>query len=934
MNQGAYQARPIQTPRPVPPTRSSGPPSGNVSPVIPVPLVTPATPAFTLPVPGARVIKISDPSTGKSLDLASIKESIKKDTDRPAEKTVQPEKEHVEKPVEKPASPVPPKSPEVTLPVRESKAIPIRRPDETPEPKSSSERSKAPSPEASPEPKAPSRVETPQPDSRAETPEDLQDEPEEGYEFEIESEGEYLDDTVPDVDVDEEATEDFQDELAAKLSSLHVQDSKPTQVLDPEVVTEVSPTAAYKARPPELKKLDTKQVGPAVDIPIKMYIKPSTFDDVEYPANVTKPFKTKNIFKYDVDFLMKFLSVENWDYPAGMPSHESIFEDTPSTARSPTTGTPTGRGRGMLPRTGSMRTPSATDLSSPTVRSGLTNAAKMSNEERFAAHMSKVRATGLAPSRSSVLGQGGRNYSSEGLGPRQASGSKTARGKGRGAPKSRKELEMEKQFTIPEDQIKPLEMSESAWVAQLRKQQEDKDLDEEAKHRLLEESTRKDLQGLLNKLTLDKFERLSDQIIALDVSSPSQLKLVIYGVYDKAVDEPNFGPMYARLCAKMSAKLPELHKWIAMEGEEKNNLFRRILLNKCQEEFERGSKWAEIGANRPAIDPQTLSVEERQALADEDDLRFKLKRRSLGNIKFIGELFKLGMLTEKIMHSCITSLLMDGVKAYIKNDNEENREGAEEELESLCKLLATVGQKLDHPKAAKIMDAYFGEMLKLSEVQSVPSRIRFALQDVVDLRDDKWQARTNIVPTGPKTIAEIRKEAEKAQEQSKLGPRQGSRGMGPPQFSGTGPRNPSGMGGRQDSRIKDNWSKDSKKGSSSNLAKGFKESDRISPANGQRAPSPNALSRTPSNQPARAATPSTSSNMFSALEGVKDDHDAPKLDREKAERRIENMIAEWFASQSYDVCILRGETNILRNFLPHGKSLVVANTMTTLWINS
>ena len=62
----------------------------------------------------------------------------------------------------------------------------------------------------------------------------------------------------------------------------------------------------------------------------------------------------------------------------------------------------------------------------------------------------------------------------------------------------------------------------------------------------------------------------------------------------------------------------------------------------------------------------------------------KARRRSLGNIKFIGELFKLKMLTEAIMHDCVVKLL--------KNHDEES-------LECLCRLLATIGKDLDFEKA-------------------------------------------------------------------------------------------------------------------------------------------------------------------------------------------------------------------------------------------
>ena len=61
----------------------------------------------------------------------------------------------------------------------------------------------------------------------------------------------------------------------------------------------------------------------------------------------------------------------------------------------------------------------------------------------------------------------------------------------------------------------------------------------------------------------------------------------------------------------------------------------------------------------------------------------KNKRRSLGNIRFIGELFKLSMLTEKIMHECILQLL--------KSIDEES-------LECMYRLLTTVGKLIDTDK--------------------------------------------------------------------------------------------------------------------------------------------------------------------------------------------------------------------------------------------
>lgn len=83
--------------------------------------------------------------------------------------------------------------------------------------------------------------------------------------------------------------------------------------------------------------------------------------------------------------------------------------------------------------------------------------------------------------------------------------------------------------------------------------------------------------------------------------------------------------------------------------------------------------------------PINWQAEERGRLKEElEEARDIARRRSLGNIKFIGELFKLKMLTEAIMHDCVVKLL--------KNHDEES-------LECLCRLLTTIGKDLDFEKA-------------------------------------------------------------------------------------------------------------------------------------------------------------------------------------------------------------------------------------------
>ncbi|TFY50980.1 hypothetical protein EVG20_g11224 [Dentipellis fragilis] len=171
------------------------------------------------------------------------------------------------------------------------------------------------------------------------------------------------------------------------------------------------------------------------------------------------------------------------------------------------------------------------------------------------------------------------------------------------------------------------------------------------------------------------------------------------------------------------------------------SLFRKYLFNRCQIDFECGG----AQRNTPAV-TATAKVTENQAIeetakdgkdgkeeneqsSNEYYVVEQAKRRSLCLIRFMGELFKLGILTERIMHECIKKLLT----------NVDSPE--EEEIKSLCKLLTTVGHILDTEKARKHIDVYLSRMKDLCMGGNVNSRMRFMLQDLIELRERKWVPR-------------------------------------------------------------------------------------------------------------------------------------------------------------------------------------------------
>ncbi|KAJ6675619.1 EUKARYOTIC TRANSLATION INITIATION FACTOR 4 GAMMA [Salix viminalis] len=248
-----------------------------------------------------------------------------------------------------------------------------------------------------------------------------------------------------------------------------------------------------------------------------------------------------------------------------------------------------------------------------------------------------------------------------------------------------------------------------------------------------EAAKQRQLKGILNKLTPQNFEKLFEQVKAVNIDNVVTLNGVISQIFDKALMEPTFCEMYADFCFHLAAGLPELIK------DDEKVTFKRLLLNKCQEEFERGER-EQQEANKVDEEGEIKKSEQER-----EEQRIKTRRRMLGNIRLIGELYKKKMLTERIMHECIKTLL-----GQYQNPDEED-------VESLCKLMSTIGEMIDHPKAKEHMDAYFDMMAKLSNNMKLSSRVRFMLKDAIDLRKNKWQQRRKV--EGPKKIDEVHRDA-------------------------------------------------------------------------------------------------------------------------------------------------------------------------------
>lgn len=322
---------------------------------------------------------------------------------------------------------------------------------------------------------------------------------------------------------------------------------------------------------------------------------------------------------------------------------------------------------------------------------------------------------------------------------------------------------------IPHGPVEKLKRSENGW-------KRDREGDNEV------ESKVKQVRSLLNKLTLEKFDKILKQIIDIDLNSYEVLNGVVKEVFEKALFEPKFSGMYAQLCQRLDPPTREmLEKAKVLDEQGRQLFFRNILLNNCKEEFTRfagsGDKAGTIAKGgeeesdeNKSKEPKT-EKEKKKAKAEADMAATKAKRRMLANVRFIGELFLKGLISEVIIHrQCIQRLLSLGV---------EKKE--EDVLEALCKLLSKTGAKLSANNEAKqYIDRYFQPLNVMSRDHSLPARVRFMLQDLIEQRSNNWKVRRE--EASAKTIKEIHQdianEERKKQEQQMAHRSRGRGGSG------------------------------------------------------------------------------------------------------------------------------------------------------------
>ena len=216
--------------------------------------------------------------------------------------------------------------------------------------------------------------------------------------------------------------------------------------------------------------------------------------------------------------------------------------------------------------------------------------------------------------------------------------------------------------------------------------------------------------GILNRITPENLLVLSHKLVEVVHSQPSRSKELVVAIAKKAYTESKFSETYAKLCVAIEPEVP----W-----------FRTMVVGYLQHD-----------ANS-ILDECAKSVESAESVD---------RHRAFGVFTFLGELFNVKIYPLDKVHEYVNTLFAAKSRAAI-----------EIQLECVCKLLATVGEKFDVGASKRRVNVYFQRVDKNKDKIKLCSRVKFALRGLVELRENAWKPRK--ADSKPKLIKDIHEEA-------------------------------------------------------------------------------------------------------------------------------------------------------------------------------
>ncbi|CCD13545.1 unnamed protein product [Trypanosoma congolense IL3000] len=230
--------------------------------------------------------------------------------------------------------------------------------------------------------------------------------------------------------------------------------------------------------------------------------------------------------------------------------------------------------------------------------------------------------------------------------------------------------------------------------------------------------------SILSRLTESKYETLLDELKMLPLRQveDDELHEICKIVHEKAVKEPSYTRLYARLAHDI-CQVKEGEHENGSCGEGFPRRFRRVLVDLCEMQFHQPLQLSE--------DDLIDRVSGLPLHQEEFELkRSRLKHRLVGNVRFVAELFKVGVMSEYVVRDIVRILVVD----YDPDDPTAKEEHVFELFSTLIRLTAVQLKKSESNLLVRSLG-----IAKTIELSHPKPRVCFQMMDLEDLnRANKW----------------------------------------------------------------------------------------------------------------------------------------------------------------------------------------------------
>lgn len=199
---------------------------------------------------------------------------------------------------------------------------------------------------------------------------------------------------------------------------------------------------------------------------------------------------------------------------------------------------------------------------------------------------------------------------------------------------------------------------------------------------------------ILNKLNENNFPKLTKELVQINITSIQQLQHLVNEILKKALSEPAFSSLYAKLCKYLISSY--------IEENDQKIFFRELLLNNIQSLF--------------------LICIKIETEKDLEQSLFVSGKQMVECVHFIGELYNNNMITSTIINGCFNCLITSIKQKKIYS------------ISLICKLMETVGPLFykNHKKGENMVFDFLKNIVKKNK--DITKKQKFMIYDLYDAR--------------------------------------------------------------------------------------------------------------------------------------------------------------------------------------------------------